>query len=151
MTTHMSPDNNDAASDQELEVERLLERIVDSEASMEDCARFELLADRESLLWRTLALRQQEMVVLATIMTRSAAMRTLRKKRCCCLSTSVHPAWRPWRTREPATARTDRWGHVRRRFRSPAHGADSLGFFNSAASSPRSRRPVSERPSGAVI
>ncbi len=65
MTTHMSPDNNDAASDQELEVERLLERIVDSEASLEDCARFEQLADRESLLWRTLALRQQEMVVLA--------------------------------------------------------------------------------------
>ncbi len=65
MTTNMSPDNNDAASDQELEAERLLERIVDSEASLEDCARFELLADRESLLWRTLALRQQEMAVLA--------------------------------------------------------------------------------------
>ncbi len=65
MTTNMSPDNKDAASDQELEAERLLERIVDSEASSEDCARFELLADRESLLWRTLALRQQEMAVLA--------------------------------------------------------------------------------------
>ncbi len=65
MTTNMAPDNNDAASDRELEAERLLERIVDSEASSEDCARFELLADRESLLWRTLALRQQEMAVLA--------------------------------------------------------------------------------------
>ncbi len=65
MTTNMSPDNNDASSEQELEAERLLERIVDSEASSEDRARFELLADRESLLWRTLALRQQEMAVLA--------------------------------------------------------------------------------------
>ncbi len=65
MTTNMSPDNNDASAEQELEAERLLDRIVDSEASSEDRARFELLADRESLLWRTLALRQQEMAVLA--------------------------------------------------------------------------------------
>ncbi len=65
MTTNMSPDNNDASSEQELEAERLIDRIVDSEASSEDRARVELLADRESLLWRTLALRQQEMAVLA--------------------------------------------------------------------------------------
>ena len=65
MTTNMSPDNNDASAEQELEAERLIDRIVDSEASSADRARFELLADRESLLWQTLALRQQEMAVLA--------------------------------------------------------------------------------------
>ncbi len=65
MTTNMSPDSNNASSEQELEAEQLIDRIVDSEASSEDRARFELLADRESLLWRTLAFRQQEMAVLA--------------------------------------------------------------------------------------
>ena len=51
--------------DPELEVEILITRLVDGEGTEEDRLRFDHLAASEPTLWRQLALRQQDMTLLA--------------------------------------------------------------------------------------
>ena len=60
------PDRSDQhLSGHELEFERLMTRIVDDEASLGDLRQFELIADRDPMLWKRLSLRQGDMLRLS--------------------------------------------------------------------------------------
>lgn len=59
-----SPDN-DRATAAAAESELLISRMIDGEEQAEDRRRFEALANTQPLLWRTLALRQQDMAALS--------------------------------------------------------------------------------------
>lgn len=56
--------NSDHTPDDLMQTEILIGRIVDGEARPEDHQRFESLANADPLLWRRLALRQQDMAML---------------------------------------------------------------------------------------
>lgn len=51
-------------------VEALMNRMVDGEASADECARFETMAEREPALWRRLALAHQDMATLSRCLQR---------------------------------------------------------------------------------
>ncbi len=55
---------DDIHRDDSLESEILVGRLIDGEATLDDQARFESLAGENPSLWRTLALRQQQMALL---------------------------------------------------------------------------------------
>lgn len=57
--------SGDSSADVALELDVLIGRIVDGEASEHSRRRFETLAMRDADLWRRLALRQQDMAMLA--------------------------------------------------------------------------------------
>lgn len=68
MTMDMNEPTHDRLNDNlspEMEDEILIGRLVDGEAGDEDDARFEKLAEETPTLWRTLALRQRDMQLLA--------------------------------------------------------------------------------------
>ncbi len=50
----------------EMETEALIGRVVDCEATADDCARFERMADADGTMWDALARRQLEQAMLAS-------------------------------------------------------------------------------------
>jgi anti-sigma factor RsiW len=64
MNDRRRPDRNDA-QDSDLHTDILISKLVDGEATDEERQRFDHLAAAEPTLWRLLALRQQDMSVLA--------------------------------------------------------------------------------------
>ncbi len=66
--TDTSP-GHDPATDEAVEADVLIGRIIDLEATGEDQQRFEQLAAADPSLWRALATRQQDMAVLAERVT----------------------------------------------------------------------------------
>ncbi len=71
--TDTSPGNDPSPSDDTVEADFLIGRIIDLEATDKDQQRFEQLATADPSLWRTLAARQQDMAVLANRVTEETA------------------------------------------------------------------------------